>query len=122
VFPTPVVSEVVSGERGKTTSSEERLSMKPESAASERRALLESVPPELRYKPEAVSPAVPELALARVGRSAEPVSPNIARVEAGVEEVEQQEATPDIDSIARDVYQILRRKLASERERALGVS
>jgi hypothetical protein len=96
--------------------------MKPESVASERRALLEPVPPELRYKPEAVSPAVQELALARVGRSAEPVSPNIARVEAGVEEVEQQEATPDIDSIARDVYQILRRKLASERERALGVS
>jgi hypothetical protein len=31
-------------------------------------------------------------------------------------------STPDIDAIARDVYRILKRRLAREKERALGLS
>jgi len=63
----------------------------------------------------------PELALAPVGRKVETASPTIQMAETGVEETEEETATPDIDALARDVYVILKRRLTRERERALGV-
>lgn len=62
----------------------------------------------------------PELALAPVRRAMEtPSQPTVPEMggEGGSENVVE----PDIDAIARDVYQVLKQRLARERERALGV-
>lgn len=67
------------------------------------------------------SSPVPELALAPVG-SSEAVSSPTAKTETQVENTTGEAATPDIDNIARDVYHILKRRIARERERALGLS
>jgi hypothetical protein len=64
----------------------------------------------------------PELALAPVGRYAEGVSSPPSRGEVEGEGGTKEVAAPDIDAIARDVYSILKRRLARERERALGLS
>jgi hypothetical protein len=83
----------------------------------------ESFIPEAVAQPSPVSSTVPELALAKsVSRQNETVAQNVARVETESMAPEQSEAGSDIDSIARDVYLILRKKLARERERSLGVS
>jgi hypothetical protein len=66
------------------------------------------------------SQPVPELTLARASRPAEPAPP--ARTEVRTEENPRESAAPDIDAIARDVYLILKRRLATEKERAWGLS
>jgi len=38
------------------------------------------------------------------------------------ENITGEASAPDIDTIARDVYSLLKRRLARERERALGLS
>jgi hypothetical protein len=49
-------------------------------------------------------------------------SPTPPEAEAPVSEEAEGATTPDIDAIARDVYTILKRRLAREREQALGAS
>ncbi len=68
------------------------------------------------------SQPTPELALAPVEHPAEAVSPTSPKAEVKAEETTKEAAAPDIDTIARDVYHILKRRLARERERALGLS
>lgn len=68
------------------------------------------------------SQTMPELALAPVGRQVEEVSPPSPKAEAKTEETVEEAPAPDIDTIARDVYSILKRRLARERERAQGLS
>ena len=68
------------------------------------------------------SQVAPELALAPVGRSTEAVSPPPPKPEVKEIEDTNELAAPDIDAIARDVYCILKRRLAREKERALGLS
>jgi len=75
---------------------------------------------------------VPELALMSAGHFAETAPPAIMRIgsesggtehiEAEPGEVETESTTPDIDDLARQVYPILKRRLARERERTLGIS
>ncbi len=69
---------------------------------------------------EAAPPAVPELALAAVGRPAEVATPARTTAETRVGAESEEVSAPDIDNIARDVYSILKRRLARERERAQG--
>ena len=66
----------------------------------------------------------PELALAPVGRPAEAVSSAPSEVVARTDgtEVEDEEEETDIDAIARQVYPILKRRLAIERERMQGLA
>lgn len=68
------------------------------------------------------SQPAPELALAPVGRSAEAASSSAPKAGANLEAEAGEASGPDIDAIARDVYTILKRRLARERERALGLS
>ncbi len=68
------------------------------------------------------SQLAPELALAPAGRPSETASPTLFRAEEEGEEAETETATPDIDAIARQVYPILKRRLAIERERMRGLS
>ncbi len=68
------------------------------------------------------SQMMPELALAPADRPAEVSPPAPREAEARDRGETQETAAPDIDSIARDVYSILKRRLAREKERALGVS
>ncbi len=68
------------------------------------------------------SQMMPELALAPAERPAEVAPPAPPRAEVRAGEDTKEAAAPDIDSIARDVYSILKRRLAREKERALGVS
>jgi len=73
--------------------------------------------PELTYTR---SQNVPEVERTPVSRAlTEPSRP--MAIESGEEESAGEEAAPDINTIARDVYRILRRRLIIERERALGV-
>jgi len=66
------------------------------------------------------SQSTPELALAPAG-PAETVPPPPKR-QTKIEEMTKETTAPDIDTIARDVYSILKRRLTRERERALGLS
>jgi len=66
------------------------------------------------------SQSTPELALAPAGL-AETVPPPPKR-QTKIEEMTKETTAPDIDTIARDVYSILKRRLTRERERALGLS
>jgi len=64
--------------------------------------------------------STPELALApAVPAETVPPSP---KTQTKTEEITKETTTPDIDTIARDVYSILKRRLAREKERALGLS
>ena len=69
---------------------------------------------------EAAPPAVPGLALAAVGRPAEAATPARTTAETRVGAESEDVSAPDLDNIARDVYSILKRRLARERERAQG--
>ncbi len=73
---------------------------------------------ETRY----TSQTMPELALAPVEQPAPVASPTPPTVETKAEEEAEGATTPDIDAIARDVYIILKRSLAREREQALGTN
>jgi len=64
------------------------------------------------------SQPVPELTLARASRPAEPAPP--VRTEVRAVENPRESVAPDIDAIARDVYLILKRRLATEKERVWG--
>ncbi len=64
----------------------------------------------------------PELALAPVGRRAESAAAPSSPAEARAEEHTPETPAPDLEDIANDVYRILKRRLARERERAFGVS
>jgi hypothetical protein len=68
------------------------------------------------------SPPALELALAPVGRRAESTSVPSPQAEARAEERTRETPAPDLEAIANDVYRILKRRLARERERAFGVS
>ena len=68
------------------------------------------------------SQPTPELALAPVGRTAETASTPSPRTEMETKSTTGEASAPDIDTIARDVYSLLKRRLARERERALGLS
>ena len=68
------------------------------------------------------SQPMPELALAPMEQLAPAASPTPPEAEAPVSEEAEGATTPDIDAIARDVYTILKRRLAREREQALGAS
>jgi hypothetical protein len=50
------------------------------------------------------------------------VSSPLPKAEIEAEEITKEAVAPDIDTIARDVYSILKRRLKRERERALGLS
>jgi hypothetical protein len=67
------------------------------------------------------SQPAPELALAPVESQARSAPPT-ARQETRTETTTREASAPDIDTIARNVYSLLRRRLARERERALGLS
>lgn len=67
-------------------------------------------------------PPAPELALAPVGRRAESAAAPSTPAEARAEEHTPETPAPDLEDIANDVYRILKRRLARERERAFGVS
>jgi len=91
----------------------------------------ELAPALVGHPAEAVLPPLPrayasqptsELALAPVGRPTEAVSSPLPKAEIEAEEITKEAVAPDIDTIARDVYSILKRRLKRERERALGLS
>jgi hypothetical protein len=69
-------------------------------------------------------PPAPELALAPIssGRRAESTSAPSSQAETRAEERTAEMPAPDLEAIANDVYRILKRRLARERERAFGVS
>jgi hypothetical protein len=64
----------------------------------------------------------PELALAPVGRRAESAAAPSLPAEARAEGHTPETPAPNLEDIANDVYRILKRRLARERERAFGVS
>ncbi|MFC1871825.1 hypothetical protein ACFLYF_05470, partial [Chloroflexota bacterium] len=68
------------------------------------------------------SQPVPELALASVANTSGGTSPKTSQAEPGADETGEIAVSPDIETIARDVYHILKRRLAREKERALGLS
>jgi hypothetical protein len=99
---------------------------KAEPGAGRREELLTDIPyttPEFAYSR---GPNVPELALARVSHESETTVfravPPEKRAEGSAQAAAEEETAPDIDSIASDVYRILRRRLISERERTFGVT
>jgi len=81
-----------------------------------------SLPPEFEGRAFYGNQPAPELALAPVGSQAETVSAPLPKTETQVENSTGEATTPDMDTIARDVYRILKRRLARERERAWGLS
>jgi len=81
-----------------------------------------SLPPEFEGRAFYGNQPAPELALAPVESQAETVSAPPPKTETQVENITGEATAPDIDNIARDVYRILKRRLARERERAWGLS
>jgi len=80
------------------------------------------LPPEFEGRAFYGNQPAPELALASVESQAETVSAPSPRTETQIENITGEATAPDIDNIARDVYRILKRRLARERERAWGLS
>ena len=81
-----------------------------------------SLPPIFTERADQDRLPVPELTFAPLVQSVETVAPMIMREMTEIEQTETETMTPDIDDIARQVYPILKRRLARERERALGIS
>jgi hypothetical protein len=104
-----------------TTHNEEWLSSIFEGTIDrERQTTSEMVLTQVGRAAEAAPPATPELALAAVGRPAETATPARTTAETRVGAESEEVSAPDVDNIARDVYSILKRRLARERERAQG--
>jgi hypothetical protein len=104
-----------------TTHNEEWLSSIFEGTIDhERQIMPETVLIPVGHAAEAAPPATSELALAAVGRPAEVATPARTTAETRGEAESEEVSAPDVDNIARDVYSILKRRLARERERAQG--
>ena len=77
--------------------------------------------PPIQTRPYHDGQLAPELSLQRTDQSAATETPS-TRSAAAAAEPAGEARPPDIDAIARDVYRLLKRRLAREKERALGLS